>query len=65
MSTYEEMLHDFDEWDDEHHGWSDPGCSHCCGEGQVEGDTPGWDDGDIVPCYACHGTGNRRDQTVF
>ena len=40
-------------------------CTHCCGEGIVEGGDPGWYLGQLVDCYACKGTGRRRDQVIF
>lgn len=40
-------------------------CTHCGGERYVEGDGAGWDDGEIVRCGACGGSGLLRRQTVF
>jgi len=40
-------------------------CTWCGGEGYVESDDPLWDGGDIVPCSACNGTGERKHQTLF
>jgi len=50
-------------WDEyEEDDWE---CTWCGGEAFVEGNDPGWDLGEIVPCAACRGTGLRRDQVLF
>lgn len=40
-------------------------CTYCGGDGTGIGDDPGWDFGEIIPCFACKGTGKRRDQWFF
>jgi DnaJ-class molecular chaperone len=41
-------------------------CTHCGGEGEQENDDPlRYGDVWMVPCVACRGTGNRRDQWLF
>lgn len=51
---------DFEDFD------PDGACTWCCGDGLQEGDRLGWDvPGELVPCRACDGTGNRSAQVVF
>lgn len=53
-----------DDYDDDD-GW---GCTHCGGLGWAEVEDPLWDDCDEFgygECSSCHGTGERRHQTVF
>lgn len=52
-----------EDWDDDYDPeWE---CTWCGGEAFVEGDDPGWDLGEIVPCSACRGTGFRKHQVLF
>lgn len=45
-------------------------CTHCNGEGTEWGDEKGGDFGwydpnKLYPCFACNGSGKRRDQWFF
>lgn len=55
---------DYELYDDEDFG-DEYACTHCGGEGEIENDDPLWYVGDFIPCHACGGTGNRRDQRIF
>jgi hypothetical protein len=54
-----------DEWDEDEDEFA---CTHCGGEGYVDGCDIFWDDCDEFgygPCKSCRGTGERRHQWVF
>lgn len=44
-------------------------CTHCNGEGTEWGyeknDPLMYDDNQLYPCFACNGSGRRRDQWFF
>jgi hypothetical protein len=40
-------------------------CWKCGGEGWVEGKDPCWDEGELVTCYSCLGSGLRKDMTTI
>lgn len=53
---------------DEDEDYEDPelrDCLICGGDGYVESDDPLWDDDDFVVCYSCHGSGRRKDMTIW
>ena len=54
------------EWTEDNEDFDPDGsCTWCGGEGLQEGDRPGWDDpGELVPCPACAGTGDRSAQVL-
>jgi DnaJ-class molecular chaperone len=59
-ANYQEC--DEEDWYDE---LDDLDCLWCVGEGWVEGNESGWDDGDCVRCPSCGGSGLRKDMTLW
>lgn len=43
----------------------DQECTYCGGDGIVEGKDPCWDEGELVTCPNCHGTGLKKDMTFW
>lgn len=44
---------------------SETDCLWCGGDGEIEGDDPCWDLGEMIPCPSCHGSGLRKDMTLW
>lgn len=40
-------------------------CTYCGGEGWAEGKDPCWDEGELITCPNCHGSGLRKDMTFW
>lgn len=40
-------------------------CTYCGGEGITEGKDPGWDEGELITCPNCLGSGLRKDMTFW
>lgn len=40
-------------------------CTYCGGEGITEGKNPMWDEGELVTCPNCRGSGLRKDMTFW
>ena len=72
MNSRARRRKEFAEWANDYPNFGDDfdyedstDCLICGGDGFVESDDPLWDGDDYVTCYSCHGSGARKDMTVW